>query len=193
MPRRSNLATPVDPDASRAAHPQVAPHAKPISRDFWNFQRSARLPKAHVAPQSKTTLAKKHDLVKKDAALSLACPEEKLRIPADRLEDAEEGPGAKMIKVDGVDFRISLVAPKDKTEKEKPLLAKEFVLYRAGIYDMTAIKEMPWGEYRPFVLKLFGVKERPEKRYGLTLDGYIGTDAAHCTTCAMSLSRRRLR
>jgi len=96
-------------------------------------------------------LVKKHDLLKKDAALSLVCPEDKLRVPADKLEDAEEGPGAKTIKVDGVEFRISPIAPKDKTEKEKPLPAKEFALYRAGIYDMAAIKELPWAEYRPFV------------------------------------------
>jgi hypothetical protein len=123
-------------------------------------------------------LVKKHDLVKKDAALSLVCPEDKLRVPTNKLVDTEEGPGAKTIKVDGVGFRISLIAPKDKTEKEKPLPAKEFALYRAGIYDMAAIKELPWAEYRPFVLKLFGVREHPHKRYGLALDGYIGTESA---------------
>ena len=123
-------------------------------------------------------LAKKYDLVKKDAALSLACPEDKLRVPREQLEDVEDGPGAKAIMVDGVEFRVSLIAPKDRTEKEKPLSAKEFALYRAGIYDMTGIKELPWAEYRPFVLKLFGVREHPHKRYGLALDGYIGTDSA---------------
>ena len=122
-------------------------------------------------------LAKKHDLVKKDAALSLVCPEEKLRVPANHLKEVEDGAGAKIIKVDGVEFRISLIAPKDRTEKEKPLPAKEFALYRAGIYDMAAIRQMPWDEYRPFVLKLFGVHEQPDKRYGLALDGCIGTDA----------------
>ena len=123
-------------------------------------------------------LLKKHDLVKKNTALSLICPEEKLHVPVDKLEDTEEGPGAKTIKIGGVEFRISLIAPKDKTEKEKPLQAKEFALYRAGIYDMTTIKELPWAEYRPFVLKLFGVREHPHYRYGLALDGYIGTNSA---------------
>jgi len=123
-------------------------------------------------------LVKKHDLVKEDATLSLVCPEDKLRVPANKLVDTEEGPGAKTIKVDGVEFRVSLIAPKDKTEKEKPLPAKEFALYRAGIYDMAVIKELPWAEYRPFVLKLFGVREHPHKRYGFALDGYIGTESA---------------
>jgi DNA modification methylase len=122
-------------------------------------------------------LIQKHGLLKKDAALSLVCPEEKLRVPAERLEEVEDGAGAKQIAVGGVVFRISFIAAKDKTEKEKPLPAREFALYRAGIYDMAAVKQMPWADYRPFVLKLFGVHERPEKRYGLTLDGCIGTDA----------------
>lgn len=123
-------------------------------------------------------LAKKHDLVKKDAPLSLACPDEKLHIPPDKLHDVDNGPGEKSIQVGGVEFRISFVASKGKTEKDKPLPAKEFALYRAGIYDMAAIKLMPWEDYRPFVLKLFGVREHPHTRYGLPLDGYIGTDVA---------------
>jgi hypothetical protein len=120
-------------------------------------------------------VVKKHDLIKKDAALSLSCPENKLEIPPDKLEDTEEGPGTKQIKIKGVDFRISFVEPREKMEKEKPLPAKEFALYRAGVYDMAAIKEMPWLEYRPFVLKLFSVREHPHKRYGFELDGYVTT------------------
>jgi site-specific DNA-methyltransferase (adenine-specific)/adenine-specific DNA-methyltransferase len=120
-------------------------------------------------------LAKKHELVKKGAALSLACPEKKLLIPADRLLDPEYGPGAKCIEVDGVEFRISVVAPKDKPEKPQPLPPTRFALYRAGVYDMAAIKALPWMDYRPFVLKLFSVREHPHVRYGFGLDGYIGT------------------
>ena len=123
-------------------------------------------------------LVQKHGLMKKDAALSLVCPEEKLRVPADKLDEAEEGPGTKAIKVDGVDFRISLIAPKDKTEKDHPLPAKEFALYRAGVYDMDAIKALPWSDYRPFVLKLFGVREHPHARYGFAFDGYVTTYSA---------------
>ena len=123
-------------------------------------------------------LAKKHDLVKKGAALSLVCPEDKLRIPESQLEEPEDGPGAKCIEVDGIEFRISVIAPKDKPEKEQPLPAKEFALYRAGVYDMAAIKGLPWSDYRPFVLKLFGVREHPHARYGFNLDGYIGTNSA---------------
>ncbi len=123
-------------------------------------------------------IIQKHGLLKKDAALSLVCPEDKLCVPADKLGDVEEGPGTKVIKVDGVDFRISLIASKDKTDKEQSLPAKEFALYRAGVYDMEGIKNLPWSDYRPFVLKLFGVREHPHARYGFNLDGYIGTHSA---------------
>jgi hypothetical protein len=132
-------------------------------------------------------LANKHDLVKKGTSLSLVCPEEKLRIPEDQLEEPEDEPGAKRIvielkegkKVTGqVEFRLSVIAPKNKTEKAQPLPAKEFTLYRAGVYDMEEIKGLPWSEYRPFVLKLFGVREHSHERYGFELNGYIGTHSA---------------
>lgn len=123
-------------------------------------------------------LVKKHDLIKKDTAVPLVCPENKLEIPPDKLEDTDEGPGTKQIKIKGVEFRISFVELKEKAEKQKPLPAKEFALYRAGVYDMAAIKVMPWTEYRPFVLKLFSVREHPHKRYGFPLDGYVNTHSA---------------
>lgn len=123
-------------------------------------------------------LATRHGLLKKDAAFSLVCPEAKLRIPADRLDDPDDGPGVKRITVRGVEFRLSFIAPKDKPAKEQPLPAKEFALYRAGVYDLAAIKELPWVDYRPFVLKLFGVREHPHTRYGFSLDGYLGIHSA---------------
>lgn len=116
-------------------------------------------------------------LLMKSEFLSIACPEEKLLIPAKKLEETEEGPGTKSVTVKGYEFRISLIAPKEKAEKEKPLPAKAFALYRAGLYDMEAVKAMPWADYRPFVLKLFGVREEAHKRYGLTLDGYLSTNS----------------
>jgi len=122
-------------------------------------------------------LANKHRLVKKGTPLSLACPENKLRIPDDKFVEPDDGPGSKSIEVDGIEFRISIIMPKDKPEKEQPLPAKEFALYRAGVYDMAAIKDMPWGDYRPFVLKLFGVREHSHARYGFEMDGYIGTNS----------------
>jgi DNA modification methylase len=129
-------------------------------------------------------LASKHGLLKKGAFLSLVCPEEKLLIPEGRMREPDDGPGTKRIEVElkegkkvvaTVEFRVSLIAPKVKAEKDEPLPAKEFALYRAGVYDMAAVKGLSWADYRPFVLKLFGVREHPHARYGLAMDGYIGT------------------
>lgn len=133
------------------------------------------------------SICTKHDVVKQNVPLSLVCPEEKLRIPEERLEEPEDSPGSKLITIElkegkkvvaRVEFRISFIKPKSKPEKDQPLPAKEFALYRAGVYDMEAIKDLPWTDYRPFVLKLFGVREHPHQQYGLNLDGYIGTHSA---------------
>jgi hypothetical protein len=43
---------------------------------------------------------------------------------------------------------------------------------------MVAMKALPWMEYRPFVLKLFGIRELHHDHYGVPLDGYLGTDSA---------------
>ena len=123
-------------------------------------------------------LATRHGLLKKDAVFSLVCPETKLRIPADRLDDADDGPGVKRITVRDVEFRFSFIAPREKAAKEQPLPAKEFTLYRAGVYDLAAIKDLPWTDYRTFVLKLFGVRDQPHSRYGFPLDGYLGVHSA---------------
>lgn len=123
-------------------------------------------------------LVNEHGLLKKGAELSLACPEAKLKIPDNALEECGEVPGSKRVVIDGVAFRISLIMAKDKQSKPKALPAKEFALIRAGVYDMDAISALPWEDYRPFVLKLFGVRDQPHTRYGLTMDGYLGTYSA---------------
>jgi len=126
-------------------------------------------------------LIKKHDVAKKGAIFSLFCPEDRLKVPNPRIEEQEKDgeAGQKVVKVKGVEFRISFIEPRKKPEKGKPLKAKEFALYSAGIYDNEAIKLMPWDEYRPFVLKLFQVREHPHSIKGFAVDGYIGTHSAY--------------
>ena len=63
-------------------------------------------------------LAKKHDLVRHDAVLSLVCPKDKLRIPEDRLEVHENGSSTKCIHIDGIEIHLTVIAPKDNPEKE---------------------------------------------------------------------------
>jgi site-specific DNA-methyltransferase (adenine-specific)/adenine-specific DNA-methyltransferase len=60
--------------------------------------------------------------------------------------------------------------------KGKPLKAKPFTLCNAGLYDYRMIKELPWEEYRAFVLKLFQCRDERHRIAGLELDGYLGAD-----------------
>lgn len=77
------------------------------------------------------SLIRTHGLTNKDAPISLVCPKEKLLISEDRLEATNDSQGSFHIEVNGVEFRLSVIAAKDKVEKEQPLRAKEFALYRA--------------------------------------------------------------
>ena len=61
-----------------------------------------------------------------------------------------------------------------KTEignKGKPLRAKPFTLYNAGLYDFSTLRQLPWEEWRWFALQLFECKDEPHNIGGLNLDG----------------------
>jgi DNA modification methylase len=58
----------------------------------------------------------------------------------------------------------------------KPLKARPFTLYNAGLYDYQKLKQLPWEEYRDFVLKLFQCRHEPHRIAGVYLDGYLGAD-----------------
>jgi len=110
---------------------------------------------------------------------SLICPEEKFKVYKLKVNDAEnEKAGEKVITVGRVKFLISFIQPKEKAGKEKPLKAKEFTLYNAGIYDNSKILELDFEHYKSFVMKLFGVREYSHKIHGFNADGHIGTNPA---------------
>lgn len=110
---------------------------------------------------------------------SLICPEDKLQLENLEINEGEEGSaGEKVVEVGRVKFLISFIQPKEKTEKEKTLKAKEFALYHAGVYENKKILEMPWEQYKPFVVQLFGVRPEPHKIHGFEADGYIGVNPA---------------
>ncbi len=114
---------------------------------------------------------------------SLACPEEKFKVKKlkiiDNADSREAKAGEKVAKVGRVKFLISFIQPKEKAEKPKPLKAKEFTLYHAGIYDNQLILQMEWEQYRPFVSQLFGVRISEHKIHSLKADGYIGVHSAY--------------
>jgi len=110
---------------------------------------------------------------------SLVCPENKLKLQKLKpLEDENSKAGEKIIDVGKVRFLISFIQPKEKTEKEKPLKAKEFTLFNAGVYDAQAILELDWEQYKPFVAQLFGVRMDKHKIHGFEADGYISVHSA---------------
>ncbi|MEA3222802.1 MAG: site-specific DNA-methyltransferase [Thermodesulfobacteriota bacterium] len=65
---------------------------------------------------------------------------------------------------------------KEIGNKGKPLKAKPFTLYNAGLYDYQKLKQLPWEEYRDFVLKLFQCRDEKHRIAGVELDGYLGAD-----------------
>jgi site-specific DNA-methyltransferase (adenine-specific)/adenine-specific DNA-methyltransferase len=116
----------------------------------------------------------------KEQSFSLVCPKDKFKIHKLKVTENEDGKtGKKTITIGKVKFLISFIQPKEKTEKEKPLKAKEFTLYNAGIYDNKQILNMDWEHYKPFVTQLFGLRSETHKIHGFTADGYIGIHSAY--------------
>jgi len=65
---------------------------------------------------------------------------------------------------------------KEIGNKGKPLKAKPFTLCNAGLYDYQKLKQLPWEEYRDFVLKLFQCRNERHRIAGVGLDGYLGAN-----------------
>lgn len=57
-------------------------------------------------------------------------------------------------------------------QKGEKLVAKPFILYNAGLYDFSRLKELPWDGWRSYALGLFQCKDEEHKIKGITLDGY---------------------
>lgn len=110
---------------------------------------------------------------------SLCLPEDKFKVKdLEVTENEESSAGERTVKVGRVNFLISFIQPKEKPEKEKPLKAKEFTLYNAGIYDNKEILNLDWQTYKPFVSQLFSLRPEEHKIHGFNADGYIGTFSA---------------
>jgi site-specific DNA-methyltransferase (adenine-specific)/adenine-specific DNA-methyltransferase len=113
--------------------------------------------------------------IQKKGDFSIICPEEKFKVKT--FEEDEEG--RKFVRKDNIRYVISFIEPKEKTEKEKPLKAKTFTLFNAGIYDSNAILNLGWAHYREFVVKLFEVREERHTINGFQVDGYVGVHSAY--------------
>jgi DNA modification methylase len=114
-------------------------------------------------------------LTQKKGEFSIICPEDKFMVK--KYDEDEEG--KKIINKERITYVVSFIEPKEKTEKERPLKAKAFTLFNAGIYDNEAILNLDWERYREFVIKLFGVREERHKINGFEVDGYINIHSAY--------------
>lgn len=140
------------------------------SRAFFLVSEKAKKGQLNI---TNDFLQKLHDLLLEMPGLdefALVCPEEKFLI-RDYEEDEN---GLKIIRKDHITYKISFIEPKAREPKPKPLKARSFVLYNAGIYDKEKILNYNWPQYRSFVMKLFGVRPHPHDIHGFQLDGYIG-------------------
>lgn len=57
--------------------------------------------------------------------------------------------------------------------KGKPLAARPFTLYNAGLYDFSTLRQLSWADWRFFALQLFGCRDEPHTVGGLKLDGKL--------------------
>jgi len=120
----------------------------------------------------------KHGMVGRAGEFAVACAESKVTISEQMLSESQAIPGDRSVKVGGVEFVLCPIGPRVRYAKPKPLPARHFALHHAGVYDMDVVYKLPWSDYQPFVLKLFGVRKHAHGRYGFRLDGYIGTNSA---------------
>jgi DNA modification methylase len=175
------------PTDGRQPHDRISDfvaHAKSPTHGLLMVYEKAKAGSLDITDELLRDLAAfvgKHMSGKKARAFSLVCPRDKFKVRELEVEEPGEDDkaGEQVVEVEGVRFLISFIEPKQKAEKPKPLKAKEFVLLNAGVYDNEQIKAMSWAEYKPFVMKLFGVREEPHRIHAFDADGYIGTDSAY--------------
>jgi len=157
-------------------------HSKSSSRAMLLIYEKARKGELEITDAFLAELAaflQKHLSGSKQQDFSLICPEDKFQVKKHSVTDADLPAGEKAVEVGKVRFLVSFIQPKEKLDKPQPLKAKEFALYHAGIYDKELILNLPWEQYRPFVLQLFGVREETHAIRGLTANGYIGLHSAY--------------
>jgi hypothetical protein len=161
-------------------------HFKANSRGLFFIYEKARAGELAISDEMLNTLAafiSDHLTGNAEEEFSFICPQNKFKVKKLKVieNDAQHKgkAGDKIIKIGRVKFLISFIQPKEAPESSKPLKAKQFTLYHAGIYDQKEILKMDWEQYRPFVAQLFDVRLDLHKIRGFMVDGYIGTSSAY--------------
>lgn len=90
-------------------------------------------------------------------------------------ERAEGGP-RRWIGVDCGKYAIYSAQSRLLKYLGKKLARRPFTLYNGGLYDYSAVRALPWDEYRRFALELFQCREERKRLGGVTFDGVLGDD-----------------
>lgn len=62
---------------------------------------------------------------------------------------------------------------KDIGNKGRKLKPKPFILYNAGLYDFSQLRDLPWESWRFFALQLFQCRDERHRIGGIQLDGRL--------------------
>jgi hypothetical protein len=89
--------------------------------------------------------------------------------------NAPSGP-RRWIGVDSSKYAIYVAQSRLLKGDEGKEAASQFTLYNAGLYDFSALRDLPWEEYRAFVLELFQCRPHEELVAGVRFDGLLGDD-----------------
>jgi len=89
-----------------------------------------------------------------------------------QLREAENADEKLQLSTDAIE-----TAYNRELEKPSPRpygkAANPFVLYNAGLYDFSSLRQLQWSQWRFFALQLFGCKDEPHTIGGLALDGKL--------------------
>lgn len=101
----------------------------------------------------------------------------------DQLGQLAKETEQSLIKAESADEKISILVDVFESidsgafEKSKPTAyskpTRQFSLYTAGLYDFSALKNLPWEAWRFFALQLFQCRDEAHKIGGIQLDGYL--------------------
>jgi hypothetical protein len=104
--------------------------------------------------------------------------------PGDIVLDAFAGAGTTMVAAEQLPERrrwIGIDSSKFSTYVTQRRLfelpdAASFTLFNAGLYDYTAVRDLPWPDYRKFALQLFQCRDEPVSVGGINFDGLLRDD-----------------
>lgn len=109
--------------------------------------------------------------------VALLVPKNKMKL--NNIEINKDIDNIINITVDGIEYDISLINEKEKTEKAQKLYAKNFELINSGVYHEDEIFNLNWNEYKDFVMKLFQVRDYEHEISEFKVHGYLGVSSVY--------------